>query len=98
MLYSKVIRVRRILLVLSTITMLVRLGTGSQTTLRGIFRPHDGFKVKTKYCMRCQVLIDLDKEEHEARITLDKNFKKANMKRTKKHSLLAVERNNKIHE
>eukprot|EP00944_MAST-04C_sp_MAST-4C-sp1_P005505 g5505.t1 len=46
--------------------------------------------------MQCQVLIDLDKEEHEARITLDKNFKKANMKRTKKHSLLAVERNNKI--
>ena len=96
MLYPKVIRVRKILLVLSTIISLVRLGTGSHTTLRGIFRPHDGFKVKTKYCMRCQVLIDLDKEEHEARITLDKNFKKANMKRTKKHSLLAVERNNKI--
>jgi hypothetical protein len=69
-----------------------------QAKLRGknIFRPHSGYRTKTKYCMRCEMYVDLDKEQEAAREETDKHKKVMGEERSKRHTVDAVERSNNM--
>ena len=64
-----------------------------QNKLRGqnIFKPHAGFKTKIKFCLSCELFIDLDKEEEQARQDADRHRKAATIKRSQRHTIYAVE-------